>query len=370
MGYAKSEDLNEADADRYASAFAIAKGWGLDNRAAQGYASGYLYHWYMARTSTESTAEVQSAITEYATVFEAAITGSGDGAIADALGKASESMRMRREWQPFNRVAQGSTPFAQAYAAGYDKSAEVGVLAHGYASIYASWIYDGSEEETAVDWANAQVRGLKQSEPGSLDKRLEYAHIYLIGYSEALWRVDQGYTIEHKVESWATAYAQSYNTGYQRARKNGWDDPESAAHTYARLFAYGKVDLSFPDQSAFLNADSYFRGVNAAQERVLDGDAASSYAWDYYFAYFDTKVQRGWSENRADAYAVAFAEAKLNGREEENAKQYARVYEKAFTEAKEGGSTDAEAHVYAAAFAEAEAGPAPTPTPMPQERTG
>ena len=319
----------------------------------------------MARVSGDSPAEAQTAATEYATVFEVAITGSGSDTIADALGQASESIRMKRGWSPFNNMDQESTPFAQYYAAGYEKSDEAGVLAHGYASIYASQLYDGNDEETAVDWANAQVRGLKQSQSSSLAQRIEYAHIYRVGYSEALWRVTQGYTAEHKVELWASAYAQAYNTGFQRARSNGWDDPESAAHTYARLFAYGKVDLSFPDQSAFLNADSYFRGVNAALERGLDGDAASSYTWDYYSAYFDTKVRRGWGEDRAHTYAVAFAEAKLDGRTEENAKDYARVYEKAFTEAREGGSTDAEAHAYAAAFAEAEAGVAPTPTPTP-----
>lgn len=361
--------MGDTDAGFYATAFAAAKELGLDNAGARDYASGLAYHRAAALAITSSTAEASSVATEYTAAFLGIIETQSSVSVVDALGRASEAVRMSKGWWPFSTDTAESGSYATLYAEAFIRTEENGITAHGYASVYAAHMYSGDEEETAANFAEAQVSGLKQSDSEILRKRIDYAANYRTGYAEALWRAEpeQGYTVAHKVAFWATAYAQAYDTGYHRAQNNGWDDPERWAYVYARLFAIGKVDLSFPDQSAFLNADSYFRGVNAASERGLEGDQESTYGWDYYSAYFDTKVRRGWGEDRAHTYAVAFAEAKLEGRGEEEAKDYARTYEKAFTEAKAGGSTDAEANVYAKAFAEAEVGEAPTPTPTSQE---
>ena len=369
LGYARSEELGDRDSDVYATAFAAAKDLGLDNTEARNYASGLAYHRAVALSIAGSAVEADNVAEAYAAAFRRIVEDGADVSVVDALGQASEAVRRSQGWWPFYGGEPGSGSFAELYAEVFTRTEESGIDAHGYATVYAARMYLGDGEETATDFAEAQVRGLNQSRSESLQERIVYSTNYRRGYSEALWRAEpeQGFTQAHKVESWASAYAQAYDTGYNRARNNGWNDPERWAHVYARLFAYGKVDLSFPDQSAFLNADSYFRGANAAAERGLDGDTVFAYTWDYYSAYFDTKVRRGWTEDRAHAYAVAFAEAKLEGRGEEEAKDYARAYEKAFTEAKEGGSTDAEADVYAKAFAEAEVGAAPTPTPAPSE---
>ena len=155
----------------------------------------------------------------------------------------------------------------------------------------------------------------------------------------------------------------AYVRGLDRAKANGWDNPQGAAHNYARIFALAKVDLRFADQAAFLNADSYFRGVNASSEHGLTGEEAATYAWHYYLGFFEKGVRAGWSDERADVYATAYAEGKRAGRTDENAAEYASAYEQGYTSAKSDGATDDDAHIYAHAFAEAKVGEAPTPTP-------
>ena len=90
-------------------------------------------------------------------------------------------------------------------------------------------------------------------------------------------------------------------------------------------------------------------------ERGLTGDARGSYTFDYYDVYFD-KDAVGWPEERAHIYALSYADAKLAGREDQDAATYATAYEEAYTSQKEQGATDEDAHLYAAAFADAKLG--------------
>lgn len=364
LGYARSENLGDDDTGIYATAYVVAKELGLSNDDARSYASGYLFHWAVGFSVTSRRAEADDAANTYGIAFENAIQEGST--VASALGIASQAIRSDQEWWPFNFDPPEQPRFVDDYGEAYARSGETGTTAHGYAVIYAGLRYVGDSEDRATDFAEAQVRGMKISNSESMRSRIEYGLNYRVGYDEALWRAEpeQKYTVPHKVQSWAAAYAQGYGGGYNRARNSGWDDPDAGAQVYARLYAIAKVDIGLPDQAAYLNADAYFRGYDAATERGLLGDARSIYAWDYYSAYFDTKVQRGWPVSRAEPYSTAYAEAKMEGRTDDEAKEYARVYERAFTEAKGEGSTDTEAHVYASAYAEAEVGPAPTPTPM------
>ena len=59
---------------------------------------------------------------------------------------------------------------------------------------------------------------------------------------------------------------------------------------------------------------------------------------------------------RAHIYALSYADAKLAGREDQDAATYATAYEEAYTSQKEQGATDEDAHLYAAAFADAKLG--------------
>ena len=55
-------------------------------------------------------------------------------------------------------------------------------------------------------------------------------------------------------------------------------------------------------------------------------------------------------------YALTYADAKLAGREYQDAATYAAAYEEAYTSQKAQGATNEDAHLYAAAFADAKLG--------------
>ena len=358
LGYADAEGLEDDDAETYAGAFADAKALELDNTDARAYANGVVYHSAVAALDSYADLDGQAAIADYAAAFEEAVTGDSPVPLADALGRASEAAR-RNGWWPFSSTEDPpETPFAETYALAFDQTDSTGVAAHNYASAYAGYVYTGTSFDEATNLADASARGYARSRSGTVQKRLDYALAYRQGYEEAVWRAEpeQGYTEEYEIYVWAAAYADAYARGLSRARNDGWDNPLVAADDYARLFAYTKVDLGFSDQGAYLNADSYFRGIHYATEKGLVGDAHDSYTWDYYSSYFDKKVRAAWSEERAHIYASSYADEKLAGRSDADAATYAAAYEEAYTSQIKGGATEDEARLYAAAFADAKLG--------------
>lgn len=370
LGYAGADGLEDGDAEIYAGAFADAKALGIGNADARAYASGVVYHAaagpidnYFPEAAASlnniplSEEEVQAALLDYSTAFEAAVIGDVPLPIADALGRASEAAR-RNFWWPFSFVDAPINTFAENYALAFTQTDAAGVEAHGYASIYAGYIHSGDSDDSAANLANADVRGYERSRATSVRQRLDYAIAYRRGYGQAVWRAkpEQGYTDESHIYAWAGAYADAYGRGLSEANNNGWDNPILAAYDYALVFAHLKVDMKFPDQDAYLGADSLFRGRRYASERASGDDVYRSYAWGYYSGYFDKKVRDGWSEERAHIYALSYADAKLAGREDQDAATYATAYEEAYTSRKEQGATDEDAHLYAAAFADAKLG--------------
>ena len=348
------EELSEADAETYAEAFAEGKALGLDNSDARDYASGLMYH-------TTAFDEHEGTAVAYATAFKQA----PDGSVAYALGYAGEAVRKDLNRWPFYISASSNESFSGHYEVGFTQTDDNGVVAHVYAVAYASYRYLGDSEERANELAEATARGYKQSTFMSLLRRIEQATAYREGYLLAEWRAEpeQGFTNERAIPAWATAYGLAFVRGLDRAKNNRWDSPRNAASNYARIYAIAKVELGFGDQSAFLNADSYFRGVNAASERGFTGEDAATYAWHYYIGFFEKGVRAGWSDDRADVYAAAYAEGKREGRTDENASEYASAYEQGYTSSKADGLTEDGARAYAQAFAEGKVGEAPTPTP-------
>ena len=356
LGYASADGLEDGDAETYAGAFADAKALGLGNADARAYASGVVYHAATAAINSSSEEEDRAALADYAAAFETAVTSDSPLPLPDALGRASEAAR-RNGWWPFSSTEDPpETPFAETYALAFAQTDADGVAAHGYASVYAGYVYNGISDEADAS-ANAFVRGYERSRSDSVRKRLDYASAYRQGYEQAVWRAEpeQGYTEESQIYAWAAAYADAYGRGLNAAIGNRWDNPESAAYNYARIFAFVKVDRGNSGQNAYRNADSYFRGFHYASERGLTGDVHDDYTFDYYIAYFD-KDAVGWPEERAHIYALTYADAKLAGREDQDAATYATAYEEAYTSQKEQGATDEDAHLYAAAFADAKLG--------------
>ena len=358
LGYAGADGLEDGDAETYAGAFADAKALGLGNADASAYASGFVYHSATAAINSFSEEEDRVALADYAAAFETAVTGDSPLPLPDALGRASEAARLLNGWWPFSSAADPpETPFAETYATAYAQTDATGVAAHGYASVYAGYVHNGISDEADAS-ADAFARGYERSRSDSVRERLDYALAYRRGYEGAVWRAEpeQGYTEETQIYAWAAAYADAYARGLSKAKTAGWDDPADAAVDYAILFAYGKVDSGFTNQNAYANADAYFRGLRYAAERGLTGDAHDSYAFDYYRVYFNHKVRLFWTEERAHIYALSYADAKLAGREDQDAATYATAYEEAYTSQKEQGASDEDARLYAAAFADAKLG--------------
>ncbi len=288
-----------------------------------------------------------------AAAYSGAFQRAPDGSPSETLAWVSESVRKALDWWPFSEGEGSGESYIEHYAA---KLAEYdgGILGHLRASVYAGRRFLGLSDTEASDWERVAWRNYDIREPFA--KRIELVGASLEGYTEALWRAnpEQGYTEERKVDSWATIYARAYVQALARARANRWEAPQWAAYRYAIIFTSAKVDRGFSDQDAYLNADAFYRGVNAANEREPAPSEPEDYAWDYYSAYWDQRVIRGWSQDRADIFATAYAEAKLLG--VELPRSYAEDYEEAYTAAIAGGATEADAHVQAEAFAKARAG--------------
>ena len=145
--------------------------------------------------------------------------------------------------------------------------------------------------------------------------------------------------------------------GWLRATNRRWLDATSLGFDFASLYAHAKMDWGYSEQDAFLRAEAYMRGSYQAflldYDRYGDGDYYD-YAWEYYLAYYDWSVERGWNEERSHAYASAYAGQRLDDASEEDARAYATAYERAYVAARADGQSEEEAHESASAAADAE----------------
>ena len=362
LGNARAEELEGVEAETYAKAFADAKELGLDNSDARDYASGLLLHATRAEYSDNELAG-DAVIQDYAAAF----AQPPDGSVANALGSAGETVRRNAiEW-PFDQKTDSDESFAEHYASAFTLTGEDGVAAHLYASIYAGNRYLQAGDQRATELAEAAIRGYEQSSSPNLLERFAQAQGYMNGYVEAHWRAEpeQGLTSQNRVVAWAAAYARAYARAFRIARAEGRDEPLDAAHWYAFNFAHARVDMAFLEGDALRTAQFTLGGYYAAAEHGLRGEARNAYALDHYEGFWAKRGQAMWPLERAGIYAIAYADAKREGRTNENAEAHAEAYEQAYTSARREGTPEDLAHAIALAFAEAEAGEAPSPTPTP-----
>lgn len=363
IAYAAAEDLKADDADLFAGAFAAAKALGLDDVAAQDYAVGYLYHFYVGTSvDVHFPEDSPNFMTDYAAAFAEAV---GDAVpLALALGRASEAARANAERWPFIDVDAAETSFVADYAEAFARSRASRVAAHAYASVYAGYI---AEDEYTYDegakLSDIFAQGYERSGPyggyASTRLRILYAIAYRHGYESALWRVEREQTDESDIPSWTAAFATAYVRAHSRAIELRWEDPYREAHIYAQVFATAKVDLGFPDQDSYQDAESYYLGLHRALELGYGWPESYRYAWRYHVTYFEKRFEEAWNHERANVYSAAHADGEFAGRDHDNAIEYARAYERAYTLARLEGSAENEAHAIGVAAGEEKAGPAP-----------
>ena len=119
------------------------------------------------------------------------------------------------------------------------------------------------------------------------------------------------------------------------------------------------MELGFPDQEAYQDADSYFLGLHRALELGHRGGEAFRYAWRYHLTYFEKRFEEAWNHERANVYSAAHADGEFAGRDHDNAIDYARAYERAYSLARQEGSSEEDAPAAGVAAGVEKAGPAP-----------
>ncbi len=362
IAYAADEDLTGENVDIFAGAYAAAKALGLPDDDAQDYAAGYLYHFYVGTgIDVHVPEDSPNFTTDYAAAFAEAV---GDSVpVASALGHASEAARQNAERWPFSEDASATT-FATDYAEALTRSDASRVGAHAYASVFAGYLIDDEySDEEGVELSNIFVDGYERSRPygghGATRQRLLYAIAYRHGYVDAKRWEDRGDIEEDQIPSWTAAFATAYVDAHSRAVTQRWEDPYREAHIYAQVFATAKVELGFPDQEAYEEANAYFLGLHRALELGYEWPESYRYAWRYHLTYYEKRFEEAWNQERAHVYSGAHADGEFAGRDHDNAIEYARAYERAYTQARLQGSSEDEAKAIAAAAGEEKAGPAP-----------
>ncbi len=362
VAYAAGEDLTGVDVGTFAGAFASAKALGLDDDDAQDYAAGYLYHFYVSISiDVHFPDDLPNFMPDYEAAFAEAIGGLAP--IALALGRASEAARKNSEHWPFIEDASATT-FATDYAEAFARSDASRVGAHAYASVFAGYrVDDEVSMEEEAELSDVFVEGYERSGPyggyAATRQRLLYAIAYRHGYEDAKRHVSRGNTEERNILSWTAAFAEAYVRAHNQAIALRWDDPYREAHIYAQVFATAKVDLGFPDQDSYQDAQSYFLGLRRAIELGYEWPESYRYAWRYHLTYFEKRFEEAWNHERANVYSAAHADGEFAGRDHDNAIEYARAYERAYTLARQEGSSEEEAHGIGAASGEESAGSAP-----------
>ncbi len=360
--YAADEYVAGKDADIFAGAFAAAKALGLNDEDAQDYAAGYLYHFYVG---TSIDVHFPDDLPDFTPDYEAAFAEAvGESApIAVALARASEAARKNSEHWPFNEDATATT-YAGDYAEAFVRSDASRVGAHAYASVFAGYrIDDEYSDEEGAELSGIFVEGYERSRPYgghvATRPRLLYAIAYRHGYVDAKRWEDRGDIEESQIPSWTAAFATAYVDAHSRAITLRWEDPYREAHVYAQVFATAKVELGLPDQEAYEEANAYYLGVHRALELGYEWPEYARYAWRYHLTYYEKRFEEGWNQERAHVYSGAHADGEFAGRDHDNAIEYARAYEQAYTQARFEGLSEEEAHVRGAAAGEEKAGPTP-----------
>ena len=360
--YAADEDLTGKNVDIFAGAFAVAKSLGLPDDDAQDYAAGYLYHFYVGTSiDVHYPDDLPDFMPDYEAAFAEAV---GDSTpIALALGRASEAARKNSGHWPFHEDTSATT-YATDYAEAFARSDASRVGAHAYASVFAGYrIDDEYSDDEGIELSDIFVEGYERSRPyggyRATRQRLLYAIAYRHGYVDAKRWEDRGDIEESQIPSWTAAFATAYVDAHSRAVTQRWEDPYREAHTYAQVFATAKVELGFPDQEAYEEANAYFLGVHRAVELGYEWPELYRYAWRYHLTYYEKRFEEGWNQDRANVYSAAHADGEFAGRDHDNAIEYARAYEQAYTQARQQGLSEEEAHARGAAAGEEKAGPAP-----------
>ena len=360
--YAADEDLTGKNVDIFAGAFVVAKSLGLPDDDAQDYAAGYLYHFYVGTSiDVHYPDDLPDFMPDYEAAFAEAV---GDSTpIALALGRASEAARKNSGHWPFHEDTSATT-YATDYAEAFARSDASRVGAHAYASVFAGYrIDDEYSDDEGIELSDIFVEGYERSRPyggyRATRQRLLYAIAYRHGYVDAKRWEDRGDIEESQIPSWTAAFATAYVDAHSRAVTQRWEDPYREAHTYAQVFATAKVELGFPDQEAYEEANAYFLGVHRAVELGYEWPELYRYAWRYHLTYYEKRFEEGWNQDRANVYSAAHADGEFAGRDHDNAIEYARAYEQAYTQARQQGLSEEEAHARGAAAGEEKAGPAP-----------
>ncbi|MCY4450172.1 MAG: hypothetical protein OXE02_15150 [Chloroflexi bacterium] len=362
VAYAADEHVTGKDADIFAGAFAAAKALGLPDDDAQDYAAGSLYHFYVGTSIDVHVPEDSpNFMTDYAAAFAEAV---GDSVpVASALGRASEAARQNSERWPFSEDASATT-FATDYTEAFTHSGASRVGAHAYASVFAGYrIDDEYSHDEGVELSDIYVEGYERSRPYgghvATRQRLLYAIAYRHGYVDAKRWEGRGDIEEDQILSWTAAFATAYVDAHSRAITQRWEDPYREAHIYAQVFATAKVELGFPDQEAYEEANAYFLGLHRAVELGYEWPESYRYAWRYHLTYYEKRFEEAWNQERAHAYSGAHADGEFAGRDHDNAIEYARAYEQAYTQARLEGLSEEDAYARGVAAGEEKAGPAP-----------
>ncbi len=350
--------MEGGDAARYAAAFVHGKSLDLSDEHAVAFASGVLYFAITAEDVLLGRGRLRDydayARELYVEPFEEALAGGASP--VEALGLADEAFRVVGKWWPLaglrGRPYEGT--LAEDYAKAFARTDEVGLAAHQYSLFYAGNRYFGFSEEESHIAGSISARAYRESDQRDAQLRIKYASAYLLGYQHA----HRTHEFEDADEDhrWADAYADAYVVGWLRATNRRWLDANNVAFDFADLYAHAKVDWGYSEQDAFLRAEAYMRG--SYQAFLLDYDPYGDddyydYTREYYLAYYDWSVEKGWNEARSHAYASAYAGQRLDGASEEDAAAYARAYERAYVAARADGQSEEEAHETAAAAAEA-----------------
>ena len=358
LDYARAEGLEGEDAAKYAAGFVHGKSLGLDDDHAVAFTSGSLYFSIIAEDVLLGRGFYRDyeayARERYVEPFEEALA---DGASpAEALGRADEEFRLTGMWWPLAglRGSPYEGMLAVDYAKAFAQTDEVGLAAHQYAAFYAGNRYFGFSEEESHIAGSIIARAYRESDQRDAQLRIKYASAYLLGYQHA--HLTHEFDNLNMDDRWAGAYADAYVVGWLRATNRRWLDANNVSFDYASFSAHARVDWGYPQQEAALRAEAYLRG--SYQAFLLDFDVTGNdyydYAWEYYLAYYDWSVEKGWNEERSHVYATAYAGQRLDDASEEDAGAYARVYERAYVAARADGQSADEAHETASAAVDAE----------------
>ena len=275
------------------------------------------------------------------------------------------------------------TPTPPGLATPNEESLE-GENAKTYSSAFADAKALGLGDADARDYANALVYLNAVAVAAAWDAFIAENVIgrFIESFDEAV-KTDGAAASDAVSYAYAIAFdgdearAAAYSKAFAQTEASG-----VASHLYAFYYVQelGRGATSPPDEYADFHAslaEANARGytlssASSVQECLAYADLYMSGYTDailmaahergYTREWVAANVAANWAEfiagreERAHIYALTYADAKLAGREDQDAATYATAYEEAYTSQKAQGATDEDAHLYAAAFADAKLG--------------